>query len=240
MEVYIINLHPSKQPNPPTDHDGIKDRQNDITYFDRNSHHDEKMANVVTDYIDLFNHLKCLALSHLDKGEECHKFQKEFEDYLTTYAKSRGDSGERIKYKDLTKGRFELAKVLRIEHTNYINSVSGKTTDLTEKTLTQLVKEGNADAWISLIKYDIMNSKCYSDDNDTINIHNELVSKLDQIGNYLKVNNFENNDGAYTLLDEFINEIDNDKQVIDNDSKPGQSDKLKRSAGSFRASLEQM
>jgi hypothetical protein len=241
LEVYIINLHPSKQPNPSTDHDGIKDRQNDITYFDRNSHYDEKITNLVTDYIDLINHLKCLALKHLDNDKDRSKFQQEFEDFLIRDAKSRGDYDEHRKYKDLTICRFELAKVLRIEHTNYINSVFGKITDHTERTITQLIKEGKADAWVALIKDDTMNSKFNCDDASTINyIRNNLVSKLDQIANHLKENDFENNGGAYNLLDEFINEIDRNKPIIDNTSIPGVSDKLKRSVGSFRACLEQM
>jgi NTE family protein len=44
MEVYIINVHPSKQDEVPTDLDGVKDRINDITLSDRNSHYDEMVA----------------------------------------------------------------------------------------------------------------------------------------------------------------------------------------------------
>ncbi len=41
LEVYIINLHPSKITidSIPHDYDGIKDRVNDIVYSDRNSHY---------------------------------------------------------------------------------------------------------------------------------------------------------------------------------------------------------
>lgn len=198
------------------------------------------MANLVTDYIDLINHLKCLALNHLDDKEERNKFQNEFEDFLTTETKSTGNIYEHRKYKDLIKSRFELTKVVRIEHTNYINSVFGKTNDLTEKTLTQLIKEGKADAWISLIKDDIMNLKLNIDVATTNNIQDILVNKLDQVANYLKENDFENNEGAYKILAEFIDEIDRNKQAIDNQLRPGKSDKLKRSAEAFGTSLEQM
>ena len=37
LDVYIVNVHPSKRDNIPTDHDGVNDRFNDITYSDANS-----------------------------------------------------------------------------------------------------------------------------------------------------------------------------------------------------------
>ena len=51
LEVYIINLHPSKIniDSVPKDYDGIKDRVNDIVYSDRNSHYDEMVTDLVTD-----------------------------------------------------------------------------------------------------------------------------------------------------------------------------------------------
>ena len=118
LEVYLINLHPSKMNIDmiPQDYDGIKDRHNDIKYGDRNSHYDQKMADLVTDYIDLIQNLKCLAINHFSNKDESNKFQKDFEDLLrTTEGKSKGNTSEHIKYKDLIDGRFELSKVVRIE-----------------------------------------------------------------------------------------------------------------------------
>ena len=76
LEVFIVNLHPSKQTNIPTDYDGVKDRHNDITYSDRNSHYDERVANLITDYKDLINHLKCIARKHLHNKDELHEFER--------------------------------------------------------------------------------------------------------------------------------------------------------------------
>lgn len=55
LEVYIINLYPSKLDSisPPIDHDGVKDRHNDITFRDRNSHHVEEMVRLVSSYLSL-------------------------------------------------------------------------------------------------------------------------------------------------------------------------------------------
>ena len=59
-------MHPSKQDKVPTDLDGVKDRINDITFMDRNSHYDEMVADLVTDYTDLIDRLKDLAKSHFE------------------------------------------------------------------------------------------------------------------------------------------------------------------------------
>ncbi|HKG71967.1 MAG TPA: patatin-like phospholipase family protein [Nitrososphaeraceae archaeon] len=150
LEVYIINVHPSKQDEVPTDLDGVRDRINDITLSDRNSHYDEMAADLVTDYTDLIDKLKELAKSHFDNKDESDLFQNEFEHLLkTTETKSRGGTGERIKYKDLLKGRLKLTKVIRIEPEgpeSYTDSISGKGGDFTSKTIMSLIEKGKQDA----------------------------------------------------------------------------------------------
>ena len=117
LDVYIINVHPSKQDEVPTDLDGVRDRINDITLSDRNSHYDEMVADLVTDYTDLIDKLKELARSHFkNKDRSDIIFQNEFENLIkTTEAKSKGGTVEHRKYKNLLKGRFKLTKVTRIE-----------------------------------------------------------------------------------------------------------------------------
>jgi hypothetical protein len=51
--VYIVNVRPSKRDIIPTDHDGVSDRVNNITYSDRNSRDDEMVTDIVTDYNEL-------------------------------------------------------------------------------------------------------------------------------------------------------------------------------------------
>jgi NTE family protein len=151
LDVYIINVHPSKQDEVPTDLDGVRDRINDITFSDRNSHYDEMVADLVTDYIELIDRLKEFAKSHFkNKDESDTIFQNEFESLLkTTEAKSREGIGEHIKYKDLLKGRFKLTKVIRIEPEgpeSYADSVSDKGGDFTSKTIMSLIEKGKEDA----------------------------------------------------------------------------------------------
>jgi NTE family protein len=148
LDVYIINVHPSKQDKVPTDLDGVKDRINDITFMDRNSRHDEMVANLVTDYTDLIDRLKELAKSHFEnKDKKDIIFQNEFESLLKTIdGKTSAGADEGRKYKDLLKGRFRLTKVIRIENEGYEDSISGKVGDFTSQSIRNLIEKGKQDA----------------------------------------------------------------------------------------------
>jgi NTE family protein len=149
LDVYIVNVHPSKQDKVPTDLDGVKDRINDITFMDRNSHYDETVADLVTDYTDLIDRLKVLAKSYFEnKYKKDIVFQNEFERLLKTIeGKTSGDAGEHRKYKeDLLKGRFRLTKVIRIENDSYKDSISGKVGDFTSQSVRNLIEKGKEDA----------------------------------------------------------------------------------------------
>ena len=149
LDVYIVNVHPSKRDKVPTDLDGVKDRINDITFMDRNSHYDETVADLVTDYADLIDRLKVLAKSYFEnKYKKDIIFQNEFERLLKTIeGKTSGDVGEHRKYKeDLLKGRFRLTKVIRIENDSYKDSISGKVGDFTSQSIRNLIEKGKQDA----------------------------------------------------------------------------------------------
>src|SRR5438046_1034354 len=110
MEVYIVNVHPSTIDvnNIANKYEEVKDRSNDIVYGDR-TFSDQYAASLVTDYIDLINHLKSAAINHFSNKVDSDKFQWDFANFLErTDAKSKGHSGERRTYKDLIMGRFEL------------------------------------------------------------------------------------------------------------------------------------
>jgi predicted acylesterase/phospholipase RssA len=148
LDVYIINLHPSKQSTVPAeDHDAVKDRINDITYSDRNSHYDEMVADLVTAHTELIYNLKELAKRHFknkDQGDTA--FQEEFQNILkATEENSRGSTVEIRKYKDLIKGRFQVT-VTRIENESYEDSIFGKVADTTSKTIKELIARGKEDA----------------------------------------------------------------------------------------------
>src|SRR5918998_137693 len=149
LDVYIVNVQPSKQDKVPTDLDGMKDRINDITFMDRNSRYDETVADLVTDYTDLIDKLKVLAKSYFqNKYKKDIVFQNEFDSLLKTIeGKTSGDVGEHRKYKeDLLKGRFRLTKVIRIENDSYKDSISGKVGDFTSQSIRNLIEKGKQDA----------------------------------------------------------------------------------------------
>jgi NTE family protein len=149
LDVYIINVHPSKQDKVPTDLDGVKDRINDITFMDRDSHYDEMVADLVADYTDLVGRLKELAKSHFEnKVKKDIIFQNEFESLLNTIERRPSRRvGENKNYKeDLLKGRFRLTKVMRIENESYRDSISGKVGDFTSQSIRNLIEKGKQDA----------------------------------------------------------------------------------------------
>jgi NTE family protein len=148
LDVYIINVHPSKQDKVPIDLDGVKDRINDLTFMDRNSHYDEMVANLVTDYTDLIDRLKEIAKSYFENiGTKDITFQNEFESLIKIVeGKTSREAGEDRKYKDLLKGRFRLTKVIRIENEIYEDSISGKVGDFTSQSIRNLIEKGKQDA----------------------------------------------------------------------------------------------
>ena len=148
LDVYIINVHPSKQKSVlKDDHDAVKDRINDIIFSDRNSHYDEMIADLITDYKELIDKLKELVKGHFkNKDQSDSAFQDKFENILKpTEEKSKGAHIENRKYKDLIKGRFKIP-VTRIEPEGHEHSISGKGADFTSKTIKELIAKGKEDA----------------------------------------------------------------------------------------------
>src|SRR5215213_6549672 len=148
VDVYIINVHPSKQYTVPAeDRDAVKDRINDITYSDRNSHYDEMVADLTTAHTELLYNLKELAKRHFkNKDQSDTAFKEEFENILkATEEKSKGSTVEDRKYKDLIKDRFKVT-VTRIENETCEDSIYGKGADSTSKTIKELIARGKEDA----------------------------------------------------------------------------------------------
>ncbi|HJY15071.1 MAG TPA: hypothetical protein VJ225_03505, partial [Nitrososphaeraceae archaeon] len=147
LDVYIVNVHRSKQYTVPAeDRDSVKDRINDITYSDRNSHYDEMVADLATAYTELIYNLKELAKRHFkNKDQSAAALQEEFENILkATEEESRESTVEDRKYKDLIKGRFKVT-VTRIENESYEDSNYGKVGDSTSKTIKELIAREKED-----------------------------------------------------------------------------------------------
>jgi NTE family protein len=147
LEVYVVNVHPSKGESiPDDDHDGVKDRINDIIFFDRNSHYDENVTDTATDYTVIITKLKHIAKGFMS-SDKIDAFEDDFENWLKmTDAKSKSNKGENRTYRDILYGGFKLTNIIRIEHKGYENSISGKISDFTSKTIKHLIQQGKEDA----------------------------------------------------------------------------------------------
>jgi len=105
------------------------------------------VADLATAYTELIYNLKELAKRHFKNKDQSNTiFREEFENILkATEEKSRGDTVEDRKYKDLIKGRFKVT-VTRIENEGYEDSIYGKAADSTSKTIKDLIAKGKEDA----------------------------------------------------------------------------------------------
>jgi NTE family protein len=68
LEIGIVNVHPAKQDTIPWDHDGIINRNNDITFSDRTEREQEALL-LVSDYVDLSRELIKIAKDHGAKDD---------------------------------------------------------------------------------------------------------------------------------------------------------------------------
>lgn len=147
LEVFIVNLYPAletKDAAIPSNKDKIEDRMNDIRFQDR-SKYDEKVAHLVTDYVDLTRRLIKLAE---DKG----KVSKED---IKAVLEIKGESTKRdVKQKrsllSLIEDKFRV-KVYRIDRQDDKDTILGKASDFTPTTLKELYAEGvrDADDWFT-------------------------------------------------------------------------------------------
>jgi NTE family protein len=151
LEVYIVNVHPSKGDINHKIYDEVKNRENNILYGDRSSEHDQRVAMIMRDYVEIINELKDLALKHL-KEDERETFEREFEESLISKEAKRSTAitGKNQKYGDLIMGTFELTKVLYIERKDDENTVSDKTADFTLDTIRALIRQGETEALLAL------------------------------------------------------------------------------------------
>lgn len=138
LEVYIANLWPTEEHSVPQDHDLAVDRKNDLLYHDKTKY-DEKVAEFITDYIDLTKRLIKLAKQ---KGAR----EDEIRGILEQHGKSTFRTGEPRKYEELLKGRFAISKVVRIERKDDPDAISQKWADYSSGSVNKLFDQGFKDA----------------------------------------------------------------------------------------------
>jgi NTE family protein len=144
LDIFIVNLWPSKEQKIPYDYDGQVDRRNDILYHDK-TEYDQKVALLVSDYIDLAKQIRNIAFNHIDSNKE-NAFQKDLEKFLGTYSKSKFRTGEQRRYVDLLKGRFDVNNVIRIERQDDPHTISNKWADFSSGTIKEMITNGYSQA----------------------------------------------------------------------------------------------
>jgi len=137
LTVGVINVHPTRQREIPTDHDRAIDRKNDIIYSDK-SYKEEEVLLLVSDYIDLVRDL-------IKVSKENGVKDKVIIDLLNQRTKYHGISWTPRLNKDIVEGRFDIDKIIRIERKNDEHTISDKTFDFSSGTINQLIKDGYTD-----------------------------------------------------------------------------------------------
>ena len=138
LEVYIVDVWPTKEETIPWDHDAVLDRKEDLLLNDKTDY-DEKTANIVSDYISLVEKFIDLA--------QRHNIQKsEIDDILSeTTKRSKHGTGPDRQYRDLINGRFDV-NVHRIEREqNAELDIYNKMLDYSTETIQQLMQDGYDD-----------------------------------------------------------------------------------------------
>ena len=154
LDVYIVDVWPTKEETIPMDHDSVIDRKYDLLLCDKTDY-DEKVADIVSDYVGFVSKVKGLAVEAIDGivDEKKKNLQTRLESIYKTEAKSSHRNGKPRIYQDLLKGRFDI-NVIRIQRTdNADNDISTKLFDYSTDTIKQLRQDGYHDAQKALNGY---------------------------------------------------------------------------------------
>ena len=148
LEIFIVGVWPIRGEDsfePKSNFDEVKERLYDISLSDKTIY-DEKVAVVVSDYIDIIKRITDLALSRMGSKEKKDSLQKDIDSFYNELAQSRGRDGERRMYGSLIQGRTRISSITRIECKADRNSISNKAFDITTTTIENLINQGMIDA----------------------------------------------------------------------------------------------
>jgi predicted acylesterase/phospholipase RssA len=137
LGICIVNVHPTRQLQIPIDHDGVVNRNNDITFSDR-SHRDEEVLLLISDYVDLVRDL-------IKTGKEAGCKDDVINELMNRQTKYHGNLLKPRKYKEIVEGLFDIGEIVRIERKNDENTISDKTFDFSYGTIEKLLQNGYDD-----------------------------------------------------------------------------------------------
>jgi NTE family protein len=139
LEVAVVNVHPGKEEIIPRDHDGVVNRNSDITFSDKTSNDEESLL-LVSDYVDLARELIKIAKDNGVKDEI-------IDDLLDKRTMYHGRVLRPRTFRDILAGMFYIDRMMRINRKNDENTISNKIFDFSHKTIKHLIESGykNAD-----------------------------------------------------------------------------------------------
>jgi len=148
LEIFIVGVWPSKGDDS-TEHelnfDEVKERLYDISLSDKTIY-DEKVAVIVSDYVDIVKQITDLALSNAGSREKKETLERGIDSIYNKLAQSRGRDGEQRKYGSLIQGRTKISSITRIECKANRDNTSNKSFDITTTTIENLIDQGRTDA----------------------------------------------------------------------------------------------
>jgi predicted acylesterase/phospholipase RssA len=145
LGICVINLHPKKQTEIPSDRDGVINRNNDITFSDR-TQQEEAMLLLTSDYIDLVRVLIKVAGEHGVKEDI-------IDNILNQKTRFHGAYQQHGRFLDILEGRFQIDEIIRVNRKNDEHTISNKIFDFSVNTIQLLLKEGYNDAVTAANEY---------------------------------------------------------------------------------------
>ena len=138
LGICVINLHPKKQTEIPTDRDGVINRNNDITFSDR-ADPEEALLLLASDYIDLVRGLIKVAEEHGVKEDIIKILLNQKTRYHGKYIKPG-------RFLDIVEGRFQIDDIIQVNRKNDEHTISNKIFDFSVETIKLLFNLGYNDA----------------------------------------------------------------------------------------------
>jgi NTE family protein len=138
LGICVINLHPKKQTEIPSDRDGVINRNNDITFSDR-THQEETALLLISDYVDLVREL-------LKAAEESGVDKNFIANLLNQKTNFHGEFLKPRRFRDILEGRFQIDEIIRVNRENDLDTISNKTFDFSSETIKLLLEQGYNDA----------------------------------------------------------------------------------------------
>jgi NTE family protein len=134
LDIGIVNVHPLRQDTIPWDHDGVINRNNDITFSDR-TEREQQAVLLVSDYLHLATELIKIAKDHGVK-------ENIINDLLNSKTMNHGLAMKPRKYSDILAGQYEIGKIIRVNRKNDEHTISDKIFDFSRKTIKELRESG--------------------------------------------------------------------------------------------------